>query len=205
LNENRRLLWAVRCTLGLTVVVAAIVGTRALHTTAMARSVAAVAAPPGCPTVTADNFSGILAVVPGLGITVQSGLPANSLALGSLQWGTTRQATLSSGDREVGKPTISEVTVTRLSDGADPLLFQAATVGGPLEWTLYIYHSVDTTGAPACESIVLSNTVVTGFSTSTGGGQPSESLSLNFTKIVLKHFGSNTTAEFDLAKGIDTG
>lgn len=191
--------WCIRCTILLSVVVAASLENHALHSTALAQG-AKGPAPIGCPTVP-GGFSGILASVPGLTVQSAVGYPANSFALNSLQWGVGRgiSSPTTGGGRQASAPSVSEVTVTRLSDQNDPLLVREALQGQATDWTLYIYHSVDHMGNPACESFTLNNVLISAYSTSSDGGQPHESLSLNFTKFTVRHFGSNTSVTYDLA------
>jgi type VI secretion system secreted protein Hcp len=190
--------WCVRGTIVLAVIVAAVLQTHSFRSTALAQG-AKAGAPTGCPAVP-GNFSGILASVPGLSIQSSANYPANSFPVTSMQWGVGRGiSSPTSGGRESSAPSVSEVVITRLSDQNDPLLVHEALVGQATDWTLYLYHSVDQAGNPACESYTLNNVLISGYSTSSGGGQPSESLSLNFTKFTVHHFGSNTSVTYDLA------
>ena len=192
--------WCARCAIVLSILLAASLETHALRSTALAQS-AKAGAPTGCPAVP-GNFSGILASVPGLNVQSAVGYPANSFAVQSLQWGVGRGISAPTGGstgRETSAPSVSEVTVTRLSDQNDPLLVHEALAGQATDWTLYIYHSVDQAGNPACESFTLNNVLISGYSTTSDGGQPHESLSLNFTKFTVHHFGNNTSVTYDLA------
>lgn len=89
-------------------------------------------------------------------------------------------------NREASEPSVSEVTVTKTTDETSPLLFQEAVIGKSKD---VIIHFVRTS-ADKLETYLeytLTNTLVSGFSLSSGGDAPSESVSLNFTKVEVKY------------------
>jgi type VI secretion system secreted protein Hcp len=132
------------------------------------------------------------------------------IELDSFHWGVGRSigtAARGSTSREHSEPSISEITVTKRMDKASPKLFLDA-VAGKLDSKVQIHFT--TTNKGKVETFLkfeLENTGISGYSVSSGGDMPVESLSLNFTKI-SKSFtgfdpgigGSPETVGFDLTK-----
>lgn len=114
------------------------------------------------------------------------------IELNSFQWGVGRAITSASRSlesREGSEPSISEIVVTKRMDKASPKLFQDA-VGGDLSTTVKI--KLTTTTKDKVESYLeyeLTNTGLSGYSVSSGGDMPQESLSLNFSKVVWSYTG----------------
>jgi type VI secretion system secreted protein Hcp len=114
------------------------------------------------------------------------------IELNSLQWGVGRgigTAARGSTTRESSEPSISEITVTKAMDTASNKLFQDAT-GGHLgsDVTLKLTATTKDT-VTTFLTYKLSNTGLSGYSVSCGGDAPTESLSLNFTKIMITYSG----------------
>jgi type VI secretion system secreted protein Hcp len=107
------------------------------------------------------------------------------IEVNSFQWGVGRgigSAQGSSGNREASTPSISEIVVTKQQDESTGKLLQECYNGvGTASVTITFVR----TGSPATAylSFILTNVMVSGLSLSSGGDRPSESLSLNFTKI----------------------
>ena len=106
----------------------------------------------------------------------------------SLQWGVGRAISSSVGtsaDREASKPSISEVSVTKLMDESSPLIFTEACVGkGKL-----VKIDLCTVGTDTIDTYMsyeLEDCMISGYSVSSGGDRPSESISLSFTKMTMK-------------------
>ncbi len=111
------------------------------------------------------------------------------IEVNSVQWGVGRGIGSPVGrdsNREASAPSISEVTTTKSTDETSPLFFQEACVG---EGKKVQFHFVRTSASQleTYLEITLSNTLVSGYSTSSGGDLPTESLSFNFTKIEIKY------------------
>jgi type VI secretion system secreted protein Hcp len=111
----------------------------------------------------------------------------NWIEVDSFQWGVGRgvgSAQGSGGNREASNPSISEVTVTKQQDqSTGPLLKEAFDGQGNAVVTITFVR----TGSPAVEflSYILTNVMLSGYSCSSGGDRPSESISLNFTQIEI--------------------
>lgn len=94
-------------------------------------------------------------------------------------------------NRESSEPSLSEVTVTKKMDLASPDLFMEA-VAGKLDTTVKIAFTTTTQDTiTEYASFELTNTAVSAFSISSGGDLPSESLSLNFSKIAFTFKGTS--------------
>jgi type VI secretion system secreted protein Hcp len=133
------------------------------------------------------------------------------IVLNSFQFGAGRAITAAhsaGAAREASAPQVSEITVTKSMDKASPKLF-AETVTGGLQNGVDI-HFTTTTANKVTEFLVykLANVGLSGYSVSVGAdGIPSESLSLNFTKIEMRFTGtgldasgSPATAGYDLTQ-----
>lgn len=108
----------------------------------------------------------------------------------SFQWGVGRGISSpvgSSADREASAPSVSEVTVSKEMDKATNKILEDA-LGGAMNNEVQIAYA--TTGKNEVKEFlryILTNTAISGYSVSSGGDKPQESLSLNFTKIEIKY------------------
>lgn len=109
------------------------------------------------------------------------------ISVDSFQWGVGRGIGSAAGgldNREGTEPSISEVTVSKQMDKSSPKLFQDA-VGGDLSTT--VKFAFTTTSKDKVDKFLeyeLTNCGLSGYSISSGGDRPTESISLNFTKVV---------------------
>jgi type VI secretion system secreted protein Hcp len=130
----------------------------------------------------------------------------------SVQWGCGRGISSpvgASSKREASAPSISEITITKPMDSVSCKLIIEALSGGGEDCTIEL---VETAGKTLLTylKITLTNTMVSGYSMSSGGDRPSESYTFNFTKILIEYTGyddkhkvdSNKTGkvEYDLAQ-----
>jgi type VI secretion system secreted protein Hcp len=135
------------------------------------------------------------------------------IELNSLQWGVGRgvsSPTGSSADRESTAPSISEVVVTKANDLASAGLLSEALQGDGSNGKSVEIDMVRTDKGKLTvyQKITLTDVIISGFSTSSGGDRPSESLSLNFVKIAVTDTqmkpdgtaGSPATTTYDLAQ-----
>lgn len=109
------------------------------------------------------------------------------IELSSFQYGVGRgvSSAASGAQRESSEPSISEIVVTKVYDKASPKLYEDSLAGNfdttvQIKLTTTTKNKVDTFLA-----YELSNCGISGYSASSGGDNPTESLSLNFTKIMV--------------------
>jgi type VI secretion system secreted protein Hcp len=132
------------------------------------------------------------------------------ISINSFQFGTGRGISTAVGaanNREASEPSLSEVVVTKDLDASSLMLFQEATTGKDGKDVEIDFCTTDNEGAPYLV-IKLTNCLISGFSTSSGGDRPSESITLNFTKIDINETGGNLKngagnpikVSYDLAK-----
>ena len=116
------------------------------------------------------------------------------IELQSFQWGVGRgigSAMSGQASRESSIPSVSEIVVTKRMDGSSPGLW-TDSVAGQLNTTVKISFTTTSKGATTeFLNYELTNTGLSGYSLSSGGDMPTESLSLNFTKVVWKFTGTD--------------
>jgi type VI secretion system secreted protein Hcp len=89
-----------------------------------------------------------------------------------------------STNREASTPSVSEITMTKRLDEASGGLIKEAYSGAGKATAVISFVRTDSGGGVTYLKYTLSNFMISGYSTSSGGDKPSESISLNFTKIV---------------------
>lgn len=109
----------------------------------------------------------------------------------SMQWGVGKGVSTPTGsakDRACSAASISEVTISKDLDSASIALFKNAVAGMDKAEVAKI-HICQSDGAKIVPYVQyeLTNTLISGYSISSGGDRPSESLSLNFTKVTIKY------------------
>lgn len=133
------------------------------------------------------------------------------ITISSLQLGVGRAISVSGGgaDRETSNPSFSELTLTKTTDMASADLFMQAVCGKSLGKAEL--HFLQTGGADKKQQVYLkielTDAIVSSYSASSGGDRPSESLSLNFTKISYQYdafsgdkITTGTAKKWDLTK-----
>jgi type VI secretion system secreted protein Hcp len=131
------------------------------------------------------------------------------IELGSFQWGVGRGISAPTGaaaDRESSAPSISEITVTKQQDAGSAKILNES-LQGEGKTVIIDFTKTDKGKLTTYLTFTLTNTMISGYSISSGGDRPSESLSLNFTKVELKSTpsdaagatGSPETVTYDLA------
>lgn len=103
----------------------------------------------------------------------------------SFQWGVGRGISAGVGGgskREATAPSVSEITMTKTMDEFSPLLLKEAIGGDAKEVKIHLTQTDGGGQHIAYQKYILTNTLVSGYSLSSGGDRPSESFSLNFTK-----------------------
>jgi type VI secretion system secreted protein Hcp len=142
-------------------------------------------------------------------------IKGEATALGHVEWieiegfsaGSLRSVTNTGGGTTTGNPTGSEITLTKRLDSASPALFRAAATG-----TIpYPKATLDlNNGATALARIELENVLLAAQSTGGGSGgadRPSESITLNFTKITYTYILPDTSGlytSYDFANTTST-
>jgi len=133
------------------------------------------------------------------------------IELHSYQWGIGRgisSPTGASADRESSSPSVSEIVVTKNTDISSTKILNEGLQG--TGQTVQIDFTKTSQGAQEVYlSLTLSDTLISGYSQSSGGDRPTESISLNFTKIEYKFInmtdpntaGSPDTVTYDVALG----
>jgi len=124
------------------------------------------------------------------------------IEIGSVQWGCGRAISTpvgASAKREASAPSISEITITKLMDSTSPKLAKEALVGKAVTANIELVE----TGEDKLQTFLtlnLTNCMISGYSFSSGGGRPSESYTLNFTKIEYIYQGYDDQHKVDTAK-----
>lgn len=129
------------------------------------------------------------------------------IELDSAQWGVGRGIAMgvgASGKREASNPTVSEVSVTKMMDKTSSLLFQEACIGKGKKVTLHLVK----TGADELQTYmeyILEECMISGYSVSTGGDRPSESISLSFDKMTMSYtpYDNSGKAQTPVKAGYD--
>jgi type VI secretion system secreted protein Hcp len=124
------------------------------------------------------------------------------IELGSVQFGAGRSISTPTGassKREASAPTISELVATKLMDSVSPLLFQALVKGQNGKAVVELTETHDQK-LETYLTVTMENTMVSSYSVSSGGDRPSESFSLNFTKIEYKYQGYDDAHKPDSSK-----
>lgn len=135
------------------------------------------------------------------------------IQLNSFQWGVSRtigSATGGSGDREAGAPSVSEITITKSMDKTSPLLLQQA-LAGPATPEVDIFfvesasRSLEKPGQPVTYAeYVLSDVLVSSYKVSSGGDRPTESITLNFTKVKFNYVPTGSTTPISVQWNLAT-
>ncbi len=129
----------------------------------------------------------------------------------SLQWGVGRGIMTATGnvkDREASAPSISEISVTKSMCTASPHIFTEACVGKGKKILIHLVKT-DSADLQNYMEYTLEDAMLSGYSVSSGGDRPTESLSVNFTKMEMKYIpwkddgtkDSPIPAGYDLALG----
>jgi type VI secretion system secreted protein Hcp len=111
--------------------------------------------------------------------------------LNSFQWGVGRgisSPTGASADRESSAPSVSEIVVTKATD-VSSTKFLNESYQGEGQKVVIDFCKTDKGVLEVYMEYTLEDCMISGYSLSSGGDRPSESLSLNFTKIEFKNIG----------------
>jgi type VI secretion system secreted protein Hcp len=143
------------------------------------------------------------------GDVTAEGFP-DHMEVSSLQWGVGRGIGSPLGgskDREASAPSVSEVVLTKVMDQSSPQLLREALWGEGKKVEIKLVKT-DKDKLEIYAQYILEEALLSGYSVSSGGDRPTESLSLNFTKVEFNNTGmgpKNETGDpdrvqYDLAK-----
>ena len=113
------------------------------------------------------------------------------ITVDSVQFGVGRSITASGGgrDRDTSNPSFSEITVSKSTDVSSSDLYFQAIAGkslGKAEIHFIQTHGTDAKGQVYL-IVELEEAIISSYSASSGGERPSESVSINFTKISYQY------------------
>jgi type VI secretion system secreted protein Hcp len=112
------------------------------------------------------------------------------IELTSCQFGTGRalgNTTGTAASRETGSVNVSEIVCTKINDIASEPVFRESLDGKAVDAVIHFTKSNDSGGFETYLELKLTECLISSYSLSSGGDKPSESLSLNFTKIEYKY------------------
>jgi type VI secretion system secreted protein Hcp len=138
---------------------------------------------------------------------------AKWVEVNSFQWGVGRGISSGVGGgskREATAPSVSEITLTKTMDAADPWLLKEAIGGEATQVKIDITQTDNSGKHVAYQKYILENCLISGYSLSSGGDRPSVSFSLNFTKFDSEYikiddkFAPTTTGHviYDIATAV---
>jgi type VI secretion system secreted protein Hcp len=107
----------------------------------------------------------------------------------SFQYGIGRaisSPTGGSADREASAPSVSEIVVTKPTDISSTSWMEQALYGEGQDVTID-FCKTDKGQLEVYQSYALTNAMVSGFSISSGGDRPNETISISFTKIIYSY------------------
>jgi len=126
----------------------------------------------------------------------------------SVQWGVGRgiASAHQGAEREASRPSVSEIVVAKPLDLASYRLFEEALWGDGKTVTIH-FTKTNKDAQETYMEYILDNVLVSGFSTSSGGDRPTETVSLNFTRIEYNYVsqdakndkGETPKTEYNLA------
>jgi type VI secretion system secreted protein Hcp len=133
---------------------------------------------------------------------------ANDIPIQSFQFGVARAFSTIGGTRTGSTPSVSEITLTHQEDAFSMPLLNLSLRGAVAGATANLYFT-NLSGAGGTPfdflEIALTQTVLSSFSMSSGGDVPSESISLNFTKMTFKYRVAGTTTVQTVTWNLVTG
>lgn len=107
----------------------------------------------------------------------------DQIELSSFQWGAgVGVSSARGGSRTTSEPSVSEITGTKTTDKASELLFKSLLKGDAIGKATISFTAASGGEAVAYATLDIEDVIVSGFSMSSGGDFPTESVSFNFTK-----------------------
>lgn len=110
-----------------------------------------------------------------------------------------RTVTGRTADREASPGHISEITISKEMDTASMNLFAATCVGNGEKMEIHMTRAgtLDDKAEVVYLKYELENALLTSYSFNSSGGKPSETLTVNFTKITMIHTPQDPAAKAD--------
>ncbi len=94
----------------------------------------------------------------------------------------------STAKRETGSPAVSEITITKQMDISSYRWLEESLYGQKaVTCTVHFLRTGPDSNLEVYVEYIFTNCLVSGYSSSTGGDTPTESISINFTKIEYKY------------------
>ena len=122
----------------------------------------------------------------------------DQVELGSFQWGVgvgvSSPSSSSNNERSTGQPSFSEAVVTKSFDLASCQFMQKCAQGDEMKVELTFLKSAGGQNKPYM-LVTMENVLISGFSLSSGGDMPSESISLNYTKFQVTYISQSTNSD----------
>jgi len=107
----------------------------------------------------------------------------DQIELHSFQWGAgVGVGSARGGDRSTSEPSVSEITGTKNLDKSAEHLFKNLLMGNSIATGEINFTSASKGTSVAYATLKLEDVIVSGYSMTSGGDFPTESISLNFTK-----------------------
>ncbi len=101
----------------------------------------------------------------------------------SFQWGAGIGVSgAHGGDRTTSQASVSEIAITKQTDKSSELLFKSLLKGEDVGKAVISFVAASKGESVAYATLTLEEVIISGFSMTSGGDMPSESVSLNFTK-----------------------
>ncbi len=126
------------------------------------------------------------------------------IEVNSFQWGVGRAIGSPTGrgmNREAAAPSVSEIVVTKPLDKSSNALLREALQGAGKKVTIN-FCKTEANKLETYLEIKLENVLISGFSESSGGDRPSESISLNFTKVEYAQLTGDVTGKLGAANRV---
>ena len=114
----------------------------------------------------------------------------DQIELASFQWGAgLGVGSPRGGDRTTSEPSVSEISASKKLDKSSEGLFKQLLMGEPVAKGKISFTAAIKGESVAYAVLDLEDVIISGYSQSSGGDFPVESISLNFTKFVYSFSG----------------
>jgi type VI secretion system secreted protein Hcp len=112
-----------------------------------------------------------------------------SIDIESFSWGMTQSTTTSTGGAGAGKVSFQDIHFTKVVDKSSPLLMMKCANGQHIPRVQLFLRKAGAEKPLEYYQITLEDCLISSFNVggSSGGDRPTESLSLNFTKIIVSY------------------